>query len=1197
MRSKLCLLVALASLASAVAQQNVSRVLPTVTELLLIPPARLASTTVGESTNWLSWVETTGDIVPGTGARTWRWDGASTAATNGLPFGTNTTLYLAHPYGASAGRWVWVHTLGAGGGSGEFPALTPNRAVVSDGSGGIAAATVTATEIGRLTGVSDNLTTLLAGKQPTITGSATTIDTETLPAGRAVITDGSGGIAASSITATEIGRLTGISDNLTTLLAGKQPTITGSATTIDTETLPAGRAVITDGSGGIAASSITATEIGRLTGVSDNLTTLLAAKQGAITGAASSITSANLTAGRVMVTDGSGKAAVSSVAASALLDIGGTNAAPDLPWLSVIEEGAWPGDNTDDTAAFLRTATNAVARGKQVLFPAVLTNAVSRYLINTNTIVSHLKGLDIKIPPRVELAPLTYPTGNFSSQDRANSLITLGDNSRVSGGGTVHGRAGEGGFNQYPANIFTIFKVKDATNVVFEDINFRRCYDYPVFGWYSTNVVVARCNWFDCMQGYGFYDSYRPIIVDDSHYGLIMTNEVGGAYCTQQYTRLTKVRGSHFENLISHTRNNTDFAAVYNEFGCVDGSFEKMTFTGINAATAHSAIAFLLDGGLNNLFQGNHILAWGKQFATGLQLEGEVDPQVLGNVIEAERPTRGSVNVGTVGIYSTEWRIGSRSRRDVVGYPWRDQGQQNRGRSLTTGGRIQGNRIAGFHTGVGGSFSDTLVEDNTISDTSFAAIRIYSTLSYGYGVGNWPIQHRIWGNIVRGNTIRDNIAHGLVLSAGDMTEVVGNTFRDNNQGGSSADITTHWRYSGTTGSVSGQTNFVHGLAGQTVNNLLGYIMYWPAKGVGGLIVTNDATTLTISGPTSITITNGEPFVVNYGNVGRTRIHGNYFINTAEVWGITNAASLDPSQNISVANTPFHFTSEEAHMLRPGHQVRLVGVLTGGANLNAIVRNVDDVQPDRVWAVAVNPTTGTFETGTNGLAIWPGTGLVTYVDNPSSYESTGRLTVTGNGTQFGREIDGNYSIRIGSGPWNLVTIPQNDTNLLVEIPYPSNLVSQPFVYSKFSMVMPQTTGPPIRWQNTPGTLDLGRNWVVGKNNGSSTYGPGVDVAGAVNYVWTLRSNSGALNSPYPRIAFGQYNVTANTSATSITNFNGHMDGVEPTRVTATDSNTTLNFTDANSSLQGYTNNITLAVGDSWEMWYSQAAAKWNVKVYQ
>lgn len=69
-----------------------------------------------------------------------------------------------------------------------------------------------------------------------------------------------------SISAAELSRLNGLSDDITTLLAAKQATITGAATTVDTEDLTASRALVSNSSGKIAVSTVTSTELGLLSG-------------------------------------------------------------------------------------------------------------------------------------------------------------------------------------------------------------------------------------------------------------------------------------------------------------------------------------------------------------------------------------------------------------------------------------------------------------------------------------------------------------------------------------------------------------------------------------------------------------------------------------------------------------------------------------------------------------------------------------------------------------------------------------------------------------------------------------------------------------------------------------------------------------------------------------------------------------------
>ena len=102
--------------------------------------------------------------------------------------------------------------------------LTASRALVSDGSGDVSVSAVTSTEVGYLDGVSSNIQTQLDAKQATITGSATTIDTESLTASRAIISNSSQKIAVSDVTDTELGYLDGVSSAIQTQLDTKATT-------------------------------------------------------------------------------------------------------------------------------------------------------------------------------------------------------------------------------------------------------------------------------------------------------------------------------------------------------------------------------------------------------------------------------------------------------------------------------------------------------------------------------------------------------------------------------------------------------------------------------------------------------------------------------------------------------------------------------------------------------------------------------------------------------------------------------------------------------------------------------------------------------------------------------------------------------------------------------------------------------------
>ena len=92
----------------------------------------------------------------------------------------------------------------------------------------IADGTISNTEFQYLNGVTSDIQTQLNSKQATITGAATTIDTEDLTASRALVSDGSGKVAVSSVTSTELGYVSGVTSAVQTQLNAKIPTYDGA---------------------------------------------------------------------------------------------------------------------------------------------------------------------------------------------------------------------------------------------------------------------------------------------------------------------------------------------------------------------------------------------------------------------------------------------------------------------------------------------------------------------------------------------------------------------------------------------------------------------------------------------------------------------------------------------------------------------------------------------------------------------------------------------------------------------------------------------------------------------------------------------------------------------------------------------------------------------------------------------------------
>ena len=196
--------------------------------------------------------------------------------------------------------------------------LTQNRAVISNADGKIAVSEVTSTELGYLDGVTsaiqtqidnkvtknNNITaatkckitydakglvtagadlaasdipdlsaTYIATTQKGVANGVATLDANTLvPAAQlpaATTTTKGAVIVDSSISSSSTNPVQ--NSAISTALNGKQATITGAATTIASSNLTASRALISNASGKVAVSSVTSTELGYLSGVTANI--------------------------------------------------------------------------------------------------------------------------------------------------------------------------------------------------------------------------------------------------------------------------------------------------------------------------------------------------------------------------------------------------------------------------------------------------------------------------------------------------------------------------------------------------------------------------------------------------------------------------------------------------------------------------------------------------------------------------------------------------------------------------------------------------------------------------------------------------------------------------------------------------------------------------------------------------------------
>ena len=280
---------------------------------------------------------TDGNFIVGNGT-TWVAESGNTALTSlGV---TATATELNYVDGVVAPLQTQIDTIVAGqlnitGAASTIATddLTINRAVVSNASGKIAVSDITTTQLGYLSGVTSPVQTQLNAKQNTITGAATTVDTENLTTGRVLVSDGSGKIAVSAITSTELGYLDNATSNIQgqidTIVAG-QLNITGAASTIVSDNLTASRAVVSDAGGKVVVSPVTSTELGYLDNVTSNIQTQLNAKQ-PLDAELTAIAALTPTDGNFIV--GNGSTWVTESGNTALTSLGVTATATELNYV------------------------------------------------------------------------------------------------------------------------------------------------------------------------------------------------------------------------------------------------------------------------------------------------------------------------------------------------------------------------------------------------------------------------------------------------------------------------------------------------------------------------------------------------------------------------------------------------------------------------------------------------------------------------------------------------------------------------------------------------------------------------------------------------------------------------------------------------------------------------------------------------
>ena len=168
---------------------------------------------------------------------------------------------------------------------------TADRALISDANGKITASDITTEELATLDDITGNIQEQINGKisstekgaangLATLDANGKVTDTQlpTVTANKALVSDENGITIASSVTSTELGYVSGVTSAIQTQISGKQDAITGAASSITSSNLTTSRALISDSSGKVAVSSITSTKLGYLSGVTSSIQTQLDSK-------------------------------------------------------------------------------------------------------------------------------------------------------------------------------------------------------------------------------------------------------------------------------------------------------------------------------------------------------------------------------------------------------------------------------------------------------------------------------------------------------------------------------------------------------------------------------------------------------------------------------------------------------------------------------------------------------------------------------------------------------------------------------------------------------------------------------------------------------------------------------------------------------------------------------------------------------
>ena len=181
-------------------------------------------------------------------------------------------------------------------------------------------------------------------------------------------------------------------------VANVEGTISGAASTITTSNLAANVVVVSNAGGKIANSAVTTTELGYLIGTTSNVQAQLDTKQITVTGAASTVTASNLAPNIVVVANAAGKLSNSTVTTTELGYLSGTTSGiqAQLDAKQIILTGAASTVTASNLAPNIVVVTNAAGK--------LSNNAV------TTTELGYLAGATSNVQAQLNTKRYAYPS-------------------------------------------------------------------------------------------------------------------------------------------------------------------------------------------------------------------------------------------------------------------------------------------------------------------------------------------------------------------------------------------------------------------------------------------------------------------------------------------------------------------------------------------------------------------------------------------------------------------------------------------------------------------------------------------------------------------------------------------------------------------------------------------------------------------